>query len=63
MAGWRGTAIARAVRGEYTSDRRVFDIAEEAERRRVAALVVGGVTAFTLLLAGMEHAHLQALRV
>lgn len=62
MVGWRGTALAKAIRGEYPPDRRVFDIAEEVEQRRAAALVIGGVAGLTLLLAGAEHSTLLALK-
>lgn len=62
MVGWRGSALARALRGEYAPDRRIFDLAEETDRRRAIQLAVGGtVAAGTLFFAGVTWSRWQQL--
>lgn len=51
VAPWRSDILGRAVRGEYPQDGRVFDIAEQVERRAlVEFLSIGvGITSLVLL--------------
>jgi hypothetical protein len=60
--GWRGSALEKAVSGEYPPDARVFDIAEEADRRDVVRWALGAVTGATLLLAGTSQDRVAQVR-
>jgi hypothetical protein len=52
VAAWRSDVLGRAIRGEYAYDNRVFDIAEQAERRAIVqAIALGvGVASFALMI-------------
>lgn len=49
-AGWRSDVVGRAVRGEYPHDGRVFDIAEDADRRALVGILTAGVSATSFLI-------------
>ena len=55
MVGWNGPALIRAIEGDYPADTRVFDIAEEADRERLARLLVSGVSIAALVLIGTRN--------
>jgi len=66
VAPWRSDVLGQAIRGEYPQDGRVFDIAEETERRAVVkticlagsiisiALIIKSATAFKKLAKDLE---------
>jgi hypothetical protein len=59
VATWRSDVVGRAIRGEYPYDRRIFDIAEVADRRRIVGVLAAGVAAVSLMVV---IKHLAALR-
>jgi len=50
VAAWRGDVLGRAIRGEYPHDGRIFDIAEQCDRRRVVQCLAAGVGGISLAL-------------
>lgn len=62
MVGWRGDSLAKALEGEYPPDRRVFELAEIAERRRLLTVVCGATGAISLLVAGATALNFARLR-
>lgn len=50
VAAWRGDVLGRAIRGEYPHDGRIFDIAEQCERRQVVQCLAAGVGGLSLAL-------------
>lgn len=60
--GWRGNALEKAIRGEYPPDARIFDIAEDVERREGVRLAVGAAAGAVLLFAGATQAHVAELK-
>lgn len=54
MVGWNGPALIRAIEGEYPPDVRVFDIAEVADRERLARMLVSGASLAALVLIGAK---------
>ncbi len=60
--GWRGNALERAIDGDYPQDARVFDVAEDAERREVVRWTMGAAGVATILLAGVTQQRVRLLR-
>lgn len=50
VAPWRSDVLGKAIRGEYPQDGRVFDIAEQAERRSLVQVLAVGVGTVSLAL-------------
>jgi MTH538 TIR-like domain (DUF1863) len=62
MIGWRPGSLAKAMRGEYPPESRVFDIAELEDRREMILAVGGATAAVAFLVAGWEAGNCLALR-
>jgi hypothetical protein len=60
--GWRGNALEKAILGEYPPDARVFDIAEDVDRRSVVHWTLGASAGAALLIAGATHDRVEQLR-
>jgi len=60
--GWRTASLEKALAGEYPQDSRIFDIAEAAERRRLATWIAGAAAGASALLAWHDDARLARLR-
>jgi len=60
--GWRGNALEKAIRGEYPPDARIFDIAEDVDRRSAVRWTLAASAGAVLLLAGATQAHVAQLR-
>jgi hypothetical protein len=51
--GWRANALERAIRGDYPVESRVFDISEDADRRK-GVVLIGTLAAGTAVLFGVQ---------
>jgi hypothetical protein len=50
VAPWRSDVLGKAIRGDYPQDGRIFDIAEQAERRALTQLLAVGVGTVSIAL-------------
>jgi hypothetical protein len=60
--GWRGNALEKAVLGEYPADSRIFDIAEDADRRAAVHWTLGASAGAVLLMTGATYQRVEQLR-
>jgi hypothetical protein len=59
--GWRGNALEKAILGEYPPDARVFDVADDVDRRSVVQWTLGASAGVALLIAGATHDRVEQL--
>jgi hypothetical protein len=50
VAPWRSDVLGKAICGDYPQDGRIFDIAERADRRKVAQVLAAGVGTVSIAL-------------
>jgi hypothetical protein len=60
--GWRGNALEKAILGDYPPDSRVFEFAEDVDRRSVVHWTLGASAGAALLIAGATHDRVEQLR-